>query len=127
VLSQMAHVCQRSVRFGDWLYMRTYHDGLHTFDKEMLFNIADDPHEQNNSASARPDICFRAAKYLLDWHDNALDGSGYTTDPMRTVLDEGGPYHSRGYYEPYLERLIKTGRANGAATLKKRREEGWKF
>ena len=28
VVSQCAHVCQRSVRFDDWLYIRTYHDCL---------------------------------------------------------------------------------------------------
>ena len=40
VLSQCAHVCQRSVRWGDWLYMRTYHDGYHLFPQEMLFDVA---------------------------------------------------------------------------------------
>ena len=29
VISQCAHVCQRGVRFGDWMYVRTYHDGYH--------------------------------------------------------------------------------------------------
>jgi hypothetical protein len=38
VLSQMAHVCQRSARFDDWLYIRTLHDGFRLFDREMLFN-----------------------------------------------------------------------------------------
>jgi len=127
VLSQMAHVCQRSVRFGEWLYIRTYHDGLHVFDKEMLFNIANDPYEQRNLAYTRPETVDRGAKLLLDWFDNMMDISGYTEDPMRVVLNEGGPFHSRGYYDAYCERLIKTGRAKGAETLKKRREEGWKF
>ena len=48
VLSQMAHVCQRSARFGDWLYVRTYHDGYHLFDREMLFNLKEDPYEQHD-------------------------------------------------------------------------------
>ena len=46
VISQMAHVCQRSAVFGDWLYMRTYHDGYHLFYKEMLYNLKEDIHEQ---------------------------------------------------------------------------------
>ncbi|MBL4574733.1 MAG: sulfatase, partial [Opitutaceae bacterium] len=29
VISQCAHVCQRGVRWGPWLYIRTYHDGFH--------------------------------------------------------------------------------------------------
>src|SRR5699024_469787 len=44
VNSQCAHVCQRSVRFDDWLYIRTYHDGYHLFDQEMLFDLKADPY-----------------------------------------------------------------------------------
>jgi arylsulfatase A-like enzyme len=51
VLSQCAHVCQRSVRWGPWLYMRTYHDGFHLFPEEMLFNVATDPHQQRDLAA----------------------------------------------------------------------------
>ncbi|MBT3274108.1 MAG: sulfatase, partial [Spirochaetales bacterium] len=51
VLSQCAHVAQRSVRFGPWLYMRTYHDGFHPhYEREMLFNIDEDCHETRNMA-----------------------------------------------------------------------------
>jgi len=127
VLSQMAHVCQRSVRYGEWLYIRTYHDGLHDFDKEMLFNIANDPHEQNNLAYTHPETSGRGAKMLLDWFDNMMDASRYLEDPMRVVMREGGPFHSRGHYDSYRERLIQTGRADGAEILRKRREEGWTF
>ncbi|MCL2059753.1 MAG: sulfatase [Oscillospiraceae bacterium] len=127
VLSQMAHVCQRSVRFGDWLYMRTYDDGLHLFDKEMLFNIKDDPFEQHNVASANADICCKGAKYLLDWFDNMMTLSDSAVDPMRTVLKEGGPFHARGHLDSYCARLEATGRGEGAARLKARREAGWLF
>ena len=127
VLSQMAHVCQRSVRFGDWLYIRTYDDGLHLFDKEMLFNIKEDPYEQKNVAAEKEAICCRGAKYLLDWFDNMMAISDSTIDPMQTVLKEGGPLHSRGHLESYCKRLEATGRAEGAALLRKRRETGWLF
>ena len=127
VLSQMAHVCQRSVRFGDWLYMRTYHDGLHLFDKEMLFNIKKDPHEQQNVIDENETIRLKGAKYLLDWVDNMMAISDSTVDPMWVVLKEGGPFHCRGYLDMYCERLIKTGRTQGAEKLRKRRENGWMF
>ncbi|MDN6162123.1 MAG: hypothetical protein L0I79_05035 [Atopostipes sp.] len=39
VISQNDHVCQRSVRFEDWLYIRVYHDEIHLFDKDQLFNL----------------------------------------------------------------------------------------
>lgn len=31
VLTQCCHVCQRSARFGDYLYIRTIHGGYHLF------------------------------------------------------------------------------------------------
>ena len=127
VISQMAHVCQRSVRFGDWLYIRTYHDGLHLFDKEMLFNIKDDPYEQRNVAASNAEICMRGAKYLFDWFDDMMTVSDSTVDPMRTVLAEGGPFHSRGHLDSYCARLEATGRGEGAALLRKRRSDGWRF
>lgn len=120
VLSQMAHVCQRSVRYGDWLYMRTYHDGYHNFSREMLFNIKDDPHEENNVATEHPEICDKCAHMLLEWFDDCMMKSSQPIDPMQTVLREGGPYHTRGWLNYYCNFLEKTERADEAASLKAR-------
>ncbi|MBR5312400.1 MAG: sulfatase [Clostridia bacterium] len=117
VLSQMAHVCQRSVRFGDWLYMRTYHDGYHNFPKEMLYNIADDYYETTNVAAEHPDICDKAAHMLLEWFDNAMMTSRTGIDPMQTVLREGGPFHTRGWLKTYCDFLRRTDRADEADRL----------
>lgn len=51
IIGQGAHVCQRAVRFGPWLYIRTYHDGFHLFPRDQLFNMDDDFFEQNELAS----------------------------------------------------------------------------
>ena len=120
ILSQMAHVCQRSARFGDWLYIRTYHDGFHLFDKEMLFNISDDPHEQQDLKDAHPELCAQGAKLILDWHDEQMLRSASPVDPMMTVLHEGGPFHTRGHLDKYLLRLDATGRKEGADRLRER-------
>lgn len=117
VLSQMAHVCQRSVRFGDWIYMRTYHDGYHNFPKEMLYNIKEDFHETKNVAAEHPDICDQASHMLLDWFDEQMMKSETGVDPMQTVLREGGPYHTRGWLKYYCEHLRKTDRAEEAERL----------
>lgn len=117
VLSQMAHVCQRSVRFGDWIYMRTYHDGYHNFPKEMLYNIKEDFHETKNVAAEHPDICDQASHMLLDWFDEQMMKSENGVDPMQTVLREGGPYHTRGWLKYYCEHLRKTDRAEEAERL----------
>lgn len=120
VLSQCAHVCQRSVRMGPWLYMRTYHDGFHLFPREMLFHVETDPHEQTNLAEKFPEICREAAARLLDWHDQMMLESTSHVDPMWTVMREGGPCHTRGKLPEYLAYLEQTGRGWAIAELKKR-------
>ncbi|BCG58296.1 sulfatase family protein [Paenibacillus sp. URB8-2] len=120
VVSQCAHVCQRSVRFGDWLYIRTYHDGYHLFDREMLFDLNQDPHELRNLAGARPDLCREGTYLLHDWHENMMRSMPFDTDPLWTVMKEGGPYHAKGHLKSYAERLVQTGRGHAVAELRNR-------
>lgn len=109
VLSQMAHVCQRSVREGDWLYIRTYHDGFHLFDREMLFNLREDPYEQRDLKDENPAVTAQLAKRLLDWTDDQMMVSDTVSDPLWEVMKEGGPSHTRGFLPNYLKRLEATG------------------
>jgi choline-sulfatase len=128
VLSQCAHVCQRSVRWDDWLYVRTHHCGFHLFPDEMLFDLKSDPHEQNDLAPVQPAICARAARDLERWHSGQMEKVARVfphdvTDPMQRVLAEGGPFHAlhdpeRTQLGKYLTRLERTGRADGAARLR---------
>ncbi|MEH7272235.1 sulfatase [Neobacillus vireti] len=97
VLSQCAHVCQRSVRFGDWLYIRSYHDGHNGFPKEMLFNLIEDPYEQVNLAEERRDICKEAVYHLNEWHDEMMSSMDFDVDPLWTVMNEGGPLHAKEF------------------------------
>ncbi|HEU5140861.1 MAG TPA: sulfatase [Bacillales bacterium] len=120
VLSQCAHVCQRSVRFEDWLYIRTYHDGYHLFDKEMLFNIKNDPEEQFNIAKENQDVCKDAVYQLNQWHDEMMNGMPFDNDPLWTVMKEGGPAHAKSYLPKYIERLEETGRGHAVPELKRR-------
>jgi len=117
VLSQCAHVCQRSARFGDYLYIRTVHGGGHLFEDEMLFNVKEDPHQLRNLAKERPDLVAQGAKIILDWVDSNMKVSIYDTDPMWTVMREGGPEHSRGEISAYRSRLMGTPREYGVAAL----------
>lgn len=120
VLSQCAHVCQRSVRMGEWLYIRTYHDGYHLFPKEMLFNINDDPYQQKDLAADRPDLCQAAAHCLLEWHDEMMSTMDTDVDPLWTVIREGGPCHAKGHLKQYCQRLEQTGRGGAVPELKRR-------
>lgn len=116
-LSQMAHVCQRSVRFGNYLYIRTYQDGFHDFPKEMLFDLKNDKYEENNIAKANPAIVKKARKMLKSFlKANLKNGK---KDQMKTVLKEG-VYHAKGYLEHYANYLKNTNRAEEAKKLVRR-------
>lgn len=122
VVSQCAHVCQRSVRFGDYIYIRTYHDGYHMIEDEELFNVKEDPHEINNLAEKQPELCWHGAWYLERWVADNMKSNIYNNheDPLWSVIAEGGPFHTRGYLENYCERLEETGRGDLAKALKER-------
>jgi arylsulfatase A-like enzyme len=126
VVGQCAHGCQRGVRFGKWMYIRTYHDFYHLFPKEMLFDIENDPYEQHNLAGEYPAICHHAAHILLSWHDDTMMKSSSDRDPLWTVMKEGGGFHSRGYLKEYCNFLESTGRGNHIAELKRRHPDEFK-
>ncbi len=125
VISQCAHVAQRGVRFGPWLFMRTYHDGYRLFPKEMLFNLEDDPYEQHDLAQERRDICREAVYHLNEWHDEMMHTMPpeYDTDPLWRVVREGGAFHTRGVLPEYCKHLKKTGRAEAAEELRQQHPE----
>jgi arylsulfatase A-like enzyme len=133
VISQCCHVCQRSSRWDAdghrWLYIRTYHDGFHPFDQETLFDLAADPHELNDLAADRPEVCREGAWRLMRWHEAQMQKMAITAsdvvDPLWTVIREGGPHHASyqhgqpaGQLSAYLDRLEQTGRADGADRIR---------
>jgi len=117
VTSQNAWACQRGVRFDDYLCLRTYHDGLKQLEPIMLFDIAQDPHEQHDLAEEKPAVVDSAMSKLSDWEHEMKLTSTQDVDPMMTVLREGGPFHTRGELPEYIQRLNATGRAHHAETL----------
>ncbi len=117
VVSQGAWSCQRAVRFEDYLCIRSYHDGYHGFPDTMLFDIEADPHEQSDLADKKPEVTQRALSMLETWHMEMMRRSTSATDPMWTVIGEGGPWHVRGELPAYLNRLKETGRSDWADLL----------
>jgi arylsulfatase A-like enzyme len=123
VLSQGAWSCQRSVRFGDHLYLRTWHDGYHGhWPDQMLFDVARDPHETNDIFDEDGPLSRRGASLLDAWTSAQLERTGLD-DPMDVVRTEGGPFHVRGRLGPYLERLRSTGRGGWARILVERHSD----
>ena len=136
IISQCAHVCQRSVRFNDgnrrWLYIRTYHDGYHLFPDEMLYDLTADPQEQDDVAADHPAVVREAVYRLSHWHEAQMRKMPQDkVDPLWTVIAEGGPFHAskrKNFGQPpslegYLKRLEETGRAKGAAALREKHAE----
>lgn len=117
VLSQGAWTCQRGVRFDEWMLISTLHGGYHLFDDVMLFDLENDPFEQRNVASSRPDVAGRGLMLLSQWYSAVLPTAARGRDPLVNVLREGGPFHAKGHLPAYLERLRATGRADQAAAL----------
>jgi hypothetical protein len=132
VVSQGCHVCQRSVLWDNWLYMRTYHCGFHLFPEEMLYDLKADPYEQDDLAARKPGVCREGAWRLERWHDQQMQkmarNASDVVDPLWTVMQEGGPQHARHDPAPpaisplpkYLTRLEATGRSEAAAALRRR-------
>ena len=89
VLSQCAWSCQRSVRFDDHIMIRTWDDGLKDLPPYMLFNVADDPHEQHNLAGERPDLVNGSLAMMEDWHTRMMETANGNIDPLWTVMREG--------------------------------------
>ena len=117
VVSQCAWSCQRAVRFGPWMLIRTYHDGLKDHPPVMLFNIEDDPHESIDLSGSRPEVANRGIALLEAWQARMMTCSEHQIDPLWTVMREGGPFHSRGHLLSYCERLRQSGRAQHADAL----------
>jgi arylsulfatase A-like enzyme len=123
VLSQCAHVCQRAVRWQDYIWIRTWHDGFHLFDLEMLFNLRQDPYETENLAEQSQDLCRKAADMYHNWHHRMMQTLPEPwEDPLDTVLNEGGPHHAKGMIRAtqYEQRLRETGREDSIPELRRR-------
>ena len=121
VVSNNAWSCTRGVRWSDYLMMKSYHTGLKAFPEYMLFNVDDDPHELNDLTAEKPELVMEAGFMLEKWHSDMMRTSPSDTDPLWTVMAEGGPLHAQAEKElpAYCKRLRETGRAHHADFLEK--------
>ena len=121
VISHGAWSCQRSVRWDNWLLIRTYDTGLKDFPKYMLFDIEKDPHELNNLADQHKDLVAHGMFLIDEWiEENMYEAD--RGDPLQGVIREGGPHHANIYskvWNTYVERLEKTDRKKHADNLRK--------
>lgn len=119
VLSHGAWSCQRSVRWADYLLIRTYHTGAKNFPSLMLFDLRNDPHETRNLAPSRPDLVGEGLRRMDEWVGRQLSRNG-VSDPLFDVIAEGGPLHACPSEIDALVALLRsTGRGEHAAWLEK--------
>ncbi len=126
VVSNCAWSCQRSVRWSDYLLVRTYHSGFKNYPDKMLFNVEEDPHELNDLAGDRPDLVAEGMEKLEEWATEEMSRTPRREDPLWIVMREGGPFHARytsSDFEGYKERLRQTGRSKYADELDERRQQ----
>jgi arylsulfatase A-like enzyme len=124
VVSQGAWSCQRSARWENWLLIKSLHDGHHAFPELMLLDLKNDPHEQHDVAAESSRIVSAGTRILDAWHEQMMRSATSPIDPMQTVLNEGGPFHTREQLRAYLKRLRATGRESWAAKLEARHGRG---
>ncbi len=122
VFSQNAWSCQRSVRFGNWTLIRTYHTGLRDYPEFMLFDFKNDFHMTRNLAEENSDIVGEGLQLLDKWHKQMMKASPSPNDPMWTVIEEGGPHHTKNMLNTYLRRLKRSGREEHIKTIQEREE-----
>jgi len=101
-----------AVREGDWKLVEFFEDGGHV----ELFNLRDDPHEQNDLAAAEPKRADSLAKTLRAWQ--AATGAAIPTaanpayDPA-AERPRGGPGAGGGGGGPQGGRQVGKGKAAG--------------
>lgn len=100
--------CQRAVRTPEWLFIRTYHPGLFSFEDQMLFDMTRDPYQTRNVASLRPDVCARMDHLMQIWIHEQIGHHGSLPDPMAEVVRTGPFKYVR--LGPWITRLRDKGR-----------------
>ena len=105
------------MRWDDHVFIRTYHTGLKDLPARMLFDVAADPHELDDLTGRQPELADHGQALIEQWTAEMLSVSDSPTDPMWTVMREGGPYHCREIGPRYVEHLRNTGRGHHADFL----------
>lgn len=77
---------------------------------------------KKNLAEINPEIVSHGLKLLDNWHKEILEKFPNNEDPMKIVLREGGPFHSRDLLGFYVKRLKESGREDMVKKILSRKE-----
>jgi arylsulfatase len=92
MLSECTWQAKRGVRTRKWKFIRSYDPGIYPRDGDELYDLEDDPAEQDNVAELRPDVTRELGEELDRWLADRLKGCH---DPMLEVIGAGLPAVTR--------------------------------
>jgi arylsulfatase A-like enzyme len=118
VLGQGSYFVQRALLREGWLYIRTLHAALNPMPDELLFDLANDPHEERNLIDVEQSRADELRKRLDAWWDEMA--GQVPSDPLAEIAAEGGAYYPRQFRDNYLALLRRTGRHDAAAEIERR-------
>jgi arylsulfatase A-like enzyme len=87
-LSECTWQAKRGVRTNEWKYIRCTDPGVYPRTEPELYNVLDDPTEQQNLATQFPEVAAEMDTLLSSWLDEQLAGR---EDPMVGVVHAGLP------------------------------------
>ncbi len=85
MLSHGARAVQSAVCLGEYVAIRTCHDGFRAI---MVFDLKRDPHETRDLAPDHPELAAAAMAKLEAWYARQMAKSADGIDPIWTVLRE---------------------------------------
>ena len=89
----------------------------------MLYDFENDFHMTNNLAGEKPEIVGKGLQLLDEWYAKMMKSSPLPKDPMWTVIEEGGPFHSRERIITYLKRTKRSDREEIIKAIKNLEEK----
>ena len=87
-LSECTWQAKRGLRTSSWKFIRCYHPGVFPRAEDELYNLHEDPDEQNNVAAEYPEVARTLSTRLDEWLADQLRAR---PDPMLEVIDVGLP------------------------------------
>lgn len=88
VVEHGLYTAQRAIRTPEWKLVRTYHAGMwdDELDEFELYNLVDDPWEQENLAGERPELVEELRTTMLLWVEET---SGVSKDYLKETARKG--------------------------------------